>query len=223
MNLDATSFDPRLRSRVRLFVVGDSISMQYGPALERALPPGWSYDRKRDGGGEKGAANLDVPQGANAGDSRMVLGYLRHRRRHARIAADVLLVNCGLHDIKTAGPAAPRQVPLDEYEKNLRAIVTEARAMHLRVVWASTTPVDDAIHAAKMHEFMRFASDVAAYNAAADRIMAELQVPVIDLHGFSRTLVPTGLVDHVHYDEPSQIRQAGFLAERLAALAAKGL
>ncbi len=61
-----------------LFVIGDSISMHYGPYLESFLKNRFVYDRKRAKAGEK--TDLDYPSGENGGDSRMVLGYIAANR-----------------------------------------------------------------------------------------------------------------------------------------------
>lgn len=202
----------------RLFVIGDSISIQYGDALERRIAGTFRYDRKRDdAGAPRALSNLDVPTGANGGDSAMVLAYLRHRRATDPISAEVLLLNCGLHDIKTDPATRIRQVEPAAYEANLRAIVAEVAAMGPALVWVRTTPADEYIHNPRNTGFWRFAADVAAYNGIADRVMAEAAVPGIDLHGFSQGFLPAGFCDHVHYTEPVREEQARFIAERLTA------
>jgi lysophospholipase L1-like esterase len=206
----------------RLFVVGDSISIQYGPFLETFLSGVYRYDRKQDdAGAPKAAHNLDVPTGANGGDSAMVLAYLRQRRLNRPLPPGVLLLNCGLHDVKTDAATGLRQVPLARYADNLRAILDEARLQGQRLVWVRTTPVIDEIHNARSRAFHRHASDVAAYNEAADAIMRAAGVPVVDLHGFSAHLVPAGFVDHVHYDAACQEKQAAFIAGALGMLDAR--
>lgn len=199
----------------RVFVIGDSISIQYGPYLERFLEGGFSYDRKRDGAGAKAEHNLDVPQGANGGDSAMVLAYLKARADGDPIAADLLLLNCGLHDIKTEVSGGTKQVPPDAYARNLRAILEVASAMKLKVVWVRTTPVIDELHNARSRNFHRFAVDVATYNAIADEIMSAAGVPIVDLHAFSARFVPAGFIDHVHYSDAVREKQAAFIAGAL--------
>ncbi len=205
-------------SRPRVFVLGDSISMQYGPALERLLAPRFDYDRKRDDGAGT-SANLDDPDGANGGDSSMVLAYLRTRRARQPIPADILLLNCGLHDIRTDPVTRAKRTSREEYAANLRLILAEAAAMGLRVVWVRTTPVVDALHNTRCGKFHRFAADVAAYNEVADGIMRAAGVPELDLHAFTLPLLPGALVDHAHFDEPTREKQAAFLAGGLFALA----
>lgn len=203
----------------RLFIIGDSISIQYGPCLEQRVAGVFGYDRKRDSAGApKALSNLDVPTGANGGDSDMVLAYLRHRCAHEPIQADVLVVNCGLHDIKVDRVSGAMQVPAARYAENLRGIVVEARAMGLRLIWINTTPVIDEVHNRPGMAFHRFARDVAAVNAAAEEIMGEAGVPVIDLHAFSARHVPVGFVDHVHYVEAVREKQAEFLLGELRRL-----
>jgi len=200
----------------RLFVIGDSISIQYGPHLERFLQQTYQYDRKKDAGGKKAEANLDQPEGANGGDSSMVLAYLRTRRTENPILTDVLLLNCGLHDIKQDA-AGKRQVALADYESNLRAILEEARQAGWQVVWVRSTPVIDALHNSRS-SLRRQAADVAAYNAVADRVMTEAGVPMLDLHAFSEKFLPDGFCDHVHYTEEVRVAQAAFLAGALSVL-----
>ena len=197
----------------RVFVIGDSISLHYGPYLERFLTGSAAYDRKRDAAGAVvGTGSLDVPTGPNGGDSCMVLAYLRQRRLQGGIPADVLLFNCGLHDLKVDLASGHRQVPLSQYCDNLTSILKEARAMRLECVWVRTTPVIEERHNLPGKTFHRFASDVSAYNRAADVIMAQHEVPTIDLHSFSEKLLPDALIDHVHYDENARALQAAFIA-----------
>jgi GDSL-like Lipase/Acylhydrolase. len=205
----------------RLFFIGDSISVHYGPYLEKRVEGVYRYDRKRDSANApKATNNLDVPTGANGGDSDRVLLYLRHRRAKHPIEADVLVVNCGLHDIKVDPSSGAIQVPLERYEANLRAIVAEGRAMAPRFIWINTTPVIDEVHNRDGLGFRRFARDVAAVNAVAEKVMGEEGVPIIDLHGFSSRHVPEGFVDHVHYTEDVREKQAEFLFGELRRLLA---
>ncbi len=105
---------------MKIYIVGDSISIQYGPYLESYLEGTMDYSRK--GVDEEATLNLENPQGANGGDSSMVLSFLRAKAESEGIDTDLLLVNCGLHDIKTNPETGERQVSMDEYSENLRAI-----------------------------------------------------------------------------------------------------
>jgi len=204
-----------------VFVVGDSISIHYGPFLETFLRHFATYDRKQDTpGGAKAEQNLDIPAGANGGDSRMVLAYLRARRLSDPIRADVLVLNCGLHDLRRDPVTSALQVPLDAYGRNLKAILDEARAANLSPVWIRTSPVIDAIHNERepAKGFVRHAADVADYNRVADQIMAAAGIPVVDLHAFLTHFIPAGFADHVHYTPEISEKAAAFLAGALASL-----
>ncbi len=190
-----------------IFIIGDSISIQYGPYLRDYLDGFMHYDRLA---GDPG--NLDDPEGANAGDSRRVLHLLDQL---SDIDADWLLLNCGLHDLRTDPDTGAKQVPLDEYRRNLRAIIDRVDGMRPRLVWLRTTPVDEAIHNARQRGFQRFAADVDAYNAAADDVMQG--VPTIDLYTITANLGPDLYLDHVHFQDAVRRQQAAFIAGWLAA------
>src|SRR5690606_4561706 len=83
--------------RPSVFLIGDSISIQYGPYLEEYMQGMIEFDRKRDDGNAEETAN--VIKGANGGDSKMVLAYLKAKLEEPGFKPDYLLINCGLHDI----------------------------------------------------------------------------------------------------------------------------
>lgn len=206
-----------------LFVLGDSISLHYGPALRRLLKGTFRYDRKRpDTSAEE---DLDNPllDGANGGDSSQVLACLRERKEAGKLGFDLILLNCGLHDIKTNPHTGAKQVPLPEYEANLLRILDLLKRPPASIVWVRTTPVDDQRHNRISSAFHRFNPDVVSYNECADRIMAGRAVPVIDLYGFVKDLGPEVYCDHVHYTEPVRYLQAVFIAGFLQGLSGRPL
>lgn len=138
----------------KVYVVGDSISIQYGPYLERALQGSMGYGRKD--GDEEAQLNLDNPQGANGGDSGMVLAFLQAKAQAGGIDTDLLLVNCGLHDIKTDPATGQKQVLIEQYQANLRAIVDLVAGMQPTLVWVRTTPCDENVHNYPGMSFHRF-------------------------------------------------------------------
>lgn len=202
----------------RVFVIGDSISMQYGPFLEQYLAGTMGYARKV--AEDPVVQALDPPQGGNGGDSNAVRAYIEAKEKAGGFESEILLLNCGLHDIKKTRETGAMQVPLDQYEANLKAIVDCAQRMKMTVVWVRTTPVDDAQHNDRSAEFTRHAADCAAYNAAADKVMAEKKVASIDLHGFCERLgLPANELfsDHVHFPVPVREKQAAYIAGWLTA------
>ncbi|MDX9881666.1 MAG: SGNH/GDSL hydrolase family protein [Prolixibacteraceae bacterium] len=193
----------------KLFVIGDSISIQYSPFLEKYLREITMYERKQDDG--TAMNNLDYPTGANGGDSGMVLKYLAHKLNEPGFKPDYLLLNCGLHDIKRNPSTREIQVPEKEYRENLETIFQLLKKKSIRLIWMRTTPVVDSIHNAKTRSFHRFAADVETYNRIADEICRNHKVPVIDLYGFSKQLGVEQFKDHVHYKEPACALQAAFI------------
>lgn len=195
---------------MQIYIVGDSISLQYGPYLQANLDGVMGYARKE--GEEEALLNLDNPLGANGGDSGMVLAFLAAKARAGGINADLLLVNCGLHDIKTDPANGRKQVTIEQYEENLRAITQVTAQMWPRLIWVRTTPCDEAIHNHAGMAFHRFAADNVRYNAAADAIMQAADVPILDLYTFTRNLGPGLYCDHVHFHEDVRRQQAAFIA-----------
>ncbi|MEM7033233.1 MAG: SGNH/GDSL hydrolase family protein [Chloroflexota bacterium] len=194
-----------------IYVIGDSISIQYGPYLKQALEGIMTYARKE--GEAEAHLNLDNPQGANGGDSSMVLGFLQGLKQSRGLEADILLLNCGLHDIKTNPHTGQKQVPLTHYKQNLQSIIQLVSSWKPRLVWIRTTPCDEAIHNTRpAMQFHRYANDCDAYNGAADRIMTEATIPIIDLHTFTKNLGPDLYCDHVHFHDHIRQQQAAFIA-----------
>lgn len=191
---------------MRVFVLGDSISMDYGPDLERFIRPWASYARKEDDGSELGA---------NGGDSAAVAAYLGSSA--AWREADVVLLNCGLHDLKVDRATGEHQVPIDDYEATLRGVVAQVLGAGPRLVWVSTTPVDDRRHEAAALPYRRTEADVRAYGDRAGRVMSQAAVPAIELHAFTSAIGGERYRDHVHFTERVQELQAAFIAGWLRA------
>jgi lysophospholipase L1-like esterase len=198
---------------MRVYVLGDSISIQYGPHLEAQLKGKMDYARKH--AEDEALMNLDEPGDANGGDSSRVLDFLRFSAKNGTINADLLLLNCGLHDIKTDPASGTRQVPVDQYRANLQAIIQTVEGMPPELVWIRTTPCDEAVHNYEGITFHRFAADCDAYNGVADDVMQQAGVPIIDLHRFTRDLGEDLFRDHVHFHPHVQASQAAFLADWL--------
>ena len=202
----------------KIFVVGDSISIQYGPSLEKYLQGMMLYSRKE--GTEEALKNLDIPQGANGGDSSMVVAYLKAKQQDGGINADYLLVNCGLHDIKINPETGIKQVSIEQYKENLSQIIVLAKAMKLLLIWINATPCDEAVHNREGMNFHRFAVDVITYNKTAKKIMSDANISIIDLYNFTMNLGDKEIYcDHVHFIKAVRKKQAAFIAGWLNTLA----
>ncbi len=196
-----------------VFLIGDSISIQYGPYLTKYTDGIIRLSRKEDNG--NAIKNLDVPTGANGGDSRMVLEYLRSKLGDPGFRPDYLLLNCGLHDIKHNPGSGQIQVTETEYRDNLFSIVSLLKEKNIKPVWIRTTAVVDTIHNSRSRSFKRYAGDLDRYNEIADQVCKENNIPEIDLYGFTRRLGITQFTDHVHYKEEARALQAAFIAGQL--------
>ena len=193
----------------KIFVLGDSISIYYGPFLEKLLKGKMDYDRKGKDG-EVGNINSVSPM--NGGDSNNVLEYVRD---YLKKEYDVMLLNCGLHDIKTV---ETKQVPEDKYKSNLEEVISLVRGKGKEIIWVNTTPVNDEVHLAKLKDFKRFNKDVIKYNEIAKEVMDRLNVPVIDLYTFTAGFGKDIYADHVHFLDEICEKQAEFIKEAILSL-----
>lgn len=166
----------------RVVLVGDSIRMGYAPVVAKLLD---------------GKAIVISPS-PNGEDSGNVLRNLDEWVLNER--PDVVHINAGLHDLKLKDNSY--QVPLVEYEKHLKTIVERIqKETKAKIIFATTTPIVDSLHAQRKAGFDRFEADVRKYNTAAISIMKQAGVPINDLHH----LVESGgkekliLSDGTHY------------------------
>jgi lysophospholipase L1-like esterase len=197
----------------KIFIIGDSISIQYGPFLEKMTAGSFDYARKE--GTEEALENLDIPVGANGGDSSMVLAYLKYKLQEPDFSPDTILLNCGLHDIKVENDDGRHQVEIDAYRKNLQAILKLIKEKGIDFIWIRSTPVVEHIHNSRVG-FKRYSEDIQAYNRVADEIFADC--PIIDLYYFTLKYGEEAFCDHVHYKENIREIQAAYICGFLNAL-----
>jgi lysophospholipase L1-like esterase len=179
-------------------LVGDSIRMGYAPFVDELL---------------RGKATL-ISQRENGGDTSRVLANLddwviRHQPA-------VVHFNCGLHDLKRLKKTGQPQVPLDQYEANLKKIIERLqKETKAKLIFATTTPINDERHAKRKSEFSRAEADVRRYNEVATKVMNELGVEIDDLHayvteqGADKLLRPDG----THYPEPASRKLAAVITK----------
>jgi lysophospholipase L1-like esterase len=189
-----------------VFVLGDSISIQYGPHLEKFVD---------------GTINLVMKPGEtingkefsrNGGDSRKVLAYVNEKLTQRGFKPDYILLNCGLHDVGYDSVSGKLQVPIEEYRSNLTRIFSMIQQKKITIIWVSMTPVVDSIHNSRIKLFQRFQKDVLAYNAVATELCKKFRINVIDLHDFTARLGPQAYIDNVHYKDDVRALQGAFLA-----------
>lgn len=195
--------------RRSIFVIGDSVSIHYGPYLKKMTEYKFNYDRKR--GLEQALKDLDKPVGANAGDSRMVLDYLT-QEYHKNTKYDILLLNCGLHDIRVDRYSNQIQVDIEEYKSNLAKIIEISKRMSNKTVWVAITPIVDEIHNSRKEGFLRYSRDAEDYDNSAKEVMKENNIPCVDLYSFTMALGKNIYFDHVHFKDEIRKLQAAFIA-----------
>lgn len=203
----------KINRPMKLFILGDSISLQYGVYLEKYLKGIFTIDRK--GSQEKALQNLDVPIDANGGDSKMVLTYLRTRENDPNFQPDVLLLNCGMHDVKRHPVSKYIAIDSASYRQNLEAIYQLLSKKRIPIIWVRTTGVIDSLHAAKSKAFDRYQKDVDEYNAIADQVFNQHKVPIIDLYSFTKGLGDDRYADHAHFTPKVIDAQAVLIADYL--------
>jgi acyl-CoA thioesterase-1 len=143
----------------RVLLIGDSISVGYTLAVREALA---------------GKANVHRPA-ANCGSTRKGLQYLSQWLGDG--LWDVIHFNWGLHDLTSIDDKP--QVPINQYEKNLRELVSRLKKTGATLVWGSTTPVPPERRAPITPE------DVVRYNEVARNIMDENGITIDDLYAFA--------------------------------------
>ena len=182
----------------RVLIIGDSISIGYTLPVRALL---------------KDKANLHrIPTNGSATKS----GLENLKKWLGDSKWDVIHFNWGLHDLKFAGDQ--QNVPIADYEKNLRELVTQLKATNAKLIWCNTTPVPDA----KMNP-VRKNSDVLEYNAIAKKIMDENGVAIDDLYAFAEPQIEKiQLKANVHYTAEGYAELAKQVASSIeAALPAK--
>jgi acyl-CoA thioesterase-1 len=186
----------------RVLLIGDSISIGYTLPVRELL---------------KGRANVHRPA-TNCGPTTRGLELLESWLGEKRW--DVIHFNWGLHDLKYMGPEGQNladpaatdshpQVPLDEYEANLRRLVKRLKATKAKLIWCSTTPVPAGAQG-------RVVGDSAKYNQTAARVMQENQVAMNDLYSFAKPrLAEIQRPANVHFTPDGSQRLAEQVAEAI--------
>lgn len=173
----------------RVLLIGDSISIGYTLPTRKLLADVANVHRIPANGGptSRGLANIDKWLGT--GDW------------------DVIHFNWGIHDLRHQDDGK-RQVEPEAYEKNLRQLVAKLQATGAKLIWASTTPIPKG----KLNPDRTF-GDETHYNKIAARVMAELDIPVNDLHG---SIMPQ--FEEFHRPRDLHYTPAGsdFLAQQVA-------
>lgn len=195
--------DPHLP---RVLLIGDSISIGYTPFVHELLAK---------------QANVHHPSD-NCGPT--IRGIEKLDRWLGDKPWDVIHFNFGLHDMKYVAPEdgdpntpnGHQQVPLPQYEANLRKLVARLKKTGATLIWCTTTPVPPE------GTNNRVADDVVQYNQAALRVMQENDIAVNDLYAFAKPrLSEIQKPRNVHYTEAGYRKLAGQVAIAIEAALAR--
>ena len=192
----------------KVLLIGDSISLGYTDDVIELLKDKAEVIRPTN---EKGSR-------INCGSSSM--GVQGIDKWLGKTKWDVIHFNAGLWDLCYRHPDSKAggkrdkingtiTAELDEYEANLRKIITRLKKTGAKLIWASTTPVPEG-------EVGRFKGDEIKYNAVAAKVMADNGIAVNDLYTYMLPKAETywrGPGD-VHFTKDG----SRFLAERVAAM-----
>jgi len=172
----------------RVLLIGDSISIGYTVPVRELLKDKANVHRPLTNCGPttRGVADID----RWLGDGKW----------------DVIHFNWGLHDLKYVGPdgqsladpgadGSRQQVPIDQYEANLRKLVERLEKTGAVLIWRATTPVPEGSSG-------RVPGDAAKYNAVAKKIMDEKGIVIDDQYAFALPrLKEIQLPKNVHFTE----------------------
>lgn len=167
----------------RVLLIGDSISIGYTLPTRELLAGKANVHRIPTNGGPttRGITEIDKWLGEKSWD--------------------IIHFNWGLHDLKYMDVQGDRidpkkgkvQVPIDDYERNLRQLTQRLKKTGAKLIWCTTTPVPSGSEA-------RIAGDESQYNAIASKVMAEEGVTTNDLYTFAKPqMAKIGLPANVHY------------------------
>ena len=183
-----------------VFVIGDTISLDYHKFMKDML-----YERAD--------YSSDIFS-ANGVDSIQVLEYLNEIDKEGK-KYDILLINCGLNDIKRNHHNMKKQIDKEDYEKNLKRILEIGQDISNKVYWINSTPVDNDLHNQSTLRSYRYDWDVVEYNKIADKVMNENNVDVIDLYDYTKSFETKDMYrDYIHFNDDISAKQAEFIYKK---------
>jgi GDSL-like Lipase/Acylhydrolase family len=199
--------DPALPN---VMVIGDSISIGYGPEVRKLLAGKANVFRPMRQGGK-------TPE--NGGSTYIGLKELNQWLGDYEYS--VIHFNWGLHDVHhrnavTREPKLgdkehlPAAISLPDYKRNLERLLTMLEKTGARLIWASTTIVPDG-------DIGRVAGEEKKYNEAAKEIMDRHHIPVDDLYALTASFPPAMFREpgNVHYSPEGYRRLAQQVARSI--------
>lgn len=182
-----------------LYVLGDSVSLHYGPYLDRILSTTNDF---------KGILRL-YPE--NTSSSSRLIELLNEDVR--KFPNDIIIWNSGLHDVRRNRDTKEIFTTIEEYKNNIEKIYNILKNKGFTQIFINSTPIYEEKHNNRSTGWIRKDLDVNTYNEEAERILEGLNVPVVDLYSFTKTLGVNALFDHVHFKPEVRAEQAKYIAE----------
>ena len=181
-----------------IFLIGDSIRHgSYVETLDSKLSPGYGVYVKEK---LQGIANVYAPDE----NSRWAQYTLRFLHKWAKEVPnpeeiDVVHWNNGLWDAVRLFGDDPL-TPIEFYELMLPRVYNRIRLLfpNAKIIFALSTAV---IEEMSRPQFTRRNSEIEQYNEVAKKVMAQLNVPVNDLHAVTKNWGPEMHSDWVHFNE----------------------
>ena len=202
-----------------IFIIGDSISLYYHLYLKKFLKNKALYYRKgNETEIDEALHESNNIFSANGGDSSQVIEYMEQMIKKGS-KYDILLINCGLHDIRTDRKNKKKQIEENVYKRNLNKIIELGNQLANKLIWISTTHVNNEIHNSRKSGYLRFNEDVIKYNKIASNIMKQNHIEIIDLYNFTKELECKEMYsDHVHFKDYISKKQAEYIYIKLEPL-----
>lgn len=190
-----------VRFFVKVHLIGDSIRLNAQPFARRFLAPAYCV-----------AGPL-----VNCESSHIVAANIRNWLTGAD--ADVIHINCGLHDIRH-DPGCDRPVSSpNEYLANLSSIFAYLATSRARIIWATSTPINEGAHN-RNKQSRRYQADLLRYNCLSVELARDAGFDINDMYEkLSSTNVQALLLpDGVHFTPEGNELIGKFIAESVESL-----
>ncbi len=196
----------------KLFIAGDSISIQYGEFLLELAKHNFLCSRKWIG--EWRYNDPWIMEGMNGWSSSQLLAYFKEKAT-LWFLTDILLFNAWLHDIKRNKITGHIQVSLIDYEKNLIEMIATTKKIATIQVRVTTIWHDEKHHNSINTLSDRFENDNLEYHLKAVEIMEKNGISIIDLRSFTQAIPGNIWSDRVHFTKRVCYKQAVYILNNL--------
>lgn len=168
---------------MKVALIGDSIRIYSEPFVRACLPATFEVN--------------SPPVNCKSSDevARLIRAWIPPATVH------MVHINCGLHDLRRDSGQSQPVNSLEEYAANLRSVFSYLASTGVSVIWATTTPVNEALHGSPGMPRWHTA-DIAAYNQVSTGLALSYGFGINDLYGRLAEGAPEALhlADGVHFN-----------------------